>query len=233
MKIGVFAIPQISPGKYNIKDQRLEQVAKLAKSQKTTYIQVELLSEDAILESDTILTLSDTRTDLVLRDLEFIERRWERAVDPTEKALLEKLKNNLEKEEFVIQISLSAEERRQIAQYGLYTERPVILATKEELSDLSVLLARAIKESGFISFLTAREKEARAWLIKHGTTAWEAAGAVHSDIQKGFIRAEVISHADYIQCGGELPAKQAGKLRLEQKDYLMQDGEIVNFRFNK
>jgi ribosome-binding ATPase YchF (GTP1/OBG family) len=90
-----------------------------------------------------------------------------------------------------------------------------------------------VKEAGYISFFTAGEKETRAWLIKAGTTAWEAAGAVHSDIQKGFIRAEIIAFGDFVAAGSEAAAKQAGKLRLENKDYRMQDADWTNFRFNK
>jgi len=90
-----------------------------------------------------------------------------------------------------------------------------------------------MKEAGFISFFTAGEKETRAWLIRKGETAWDASGAIHSDIQHGFIRAEIISFSDYIQAGGETGAKQAGKLRLEQKSYVMQDCDLATFRFNK
>ena len=117
--------------------------------------------------------------------------------------------------------------------YGLLTNRPVIVAQAPEIQDLNNLLARTVKEAGFISFFTTGEKETRAWLIKEGTTAWEAAGVIHSDIQKGFIRAEIISFSDFIQAGGETQAKQAGKLRLEQKNYVMQDADLTNFRFNK
>jgi ribosome-binding ATPase YchF (GTP1/OBG family) len=75
--------------------------------------------------------------------------------------------------------------------------------------------------------------ENRAWLIRQGTTAWEAGGAIHTDIQKGFIRAEIIGWADFVAAGGETAAKRAGKLRLEMKQYVMQDYDLVNFRFNK
>ena len=72
---------------------------------------------------------------------------------------------------------------------------------------------------------------ARTW--KQGATAWEAAGTIHTDIQKGFIRAEVISFADFLAAGGETQAKRAGKQRLEQKQYVVQDYDLMNFRFNK
>ena len=107
------------------------------------------------------------------------------------------------------------------------------MVTPKPLDDPNALLARVLQESGFISFFTAGEKEARAWLITKGTNAWETAGCIHSDIQKGFIRAEIISFNDFIQAGGENQAKQAGKMRLEPKEYVMQDADIVNFRFNR
>lgn len=85
---------------------------------------------------------------------------------------------------------------------------------------------------GLETFFTAGPKEARAWTIPQGTKAPQAAGVIHSDFEKGFIRAEVISYEDYIKYKGEHGAKQAGKWRLEGKDYIVQDGDIILFRFN-
>ncbi|MBI4972785.1 MAG: DUF933 domain-containing protein [Candidatus Omnitrophica bacterium] len=234
MKIGIFSLSELNPGKYNIKDPRLDQLHSFTKSQKKTYLEVELVGEEKIFEADAVLVPKDSCADLILKDLDFVETRLSRSVDEKEKALLNKLKTILEKEEFIFQVGLSPEEKQAILNYSLITARPVVSLEKKDLEDVDNLLLRALKESGFISFFTiAGEKETRAWLIKEGTAAWEAAGAIHSDIQKGFIRAEVISFSDFIQAGGENQAKQAGKLHLEQKDYVMQDGDIVNFRFNK
>jgi ribosome-binding ATPase YchF (GTP1/OBG family) len=150
-----------------------------------------------------------------------------------ERIVLDKMKSALEKEEFILTLKLTSAELEIISGYGLFTLKPVVVIKKEELEDLGALLSRVLAESGYICFLTVGDKENRAWLIKQGTTAWEAAGAIHSDIQQGFIRAEIISFADFIAGGGETQAKQAGKMRLEQKDYIMQDGDLANFRFNK
>ncbi len=83
-----------------------------------------------------------------------------------------------------------------------------------------------------ISFLTTGEDEVRAWTIKRGTTARKAAGKIHSDIERGFIRAEVVAYAEFIALGSEAKCREAGKLRLEGKDYVVQDGDIIHFRFN-
>ena len=83
-----------------------------------------------------------------------------------------------------------------------------------------------------MSFLTAGEPEVRAWTIKKGTKAPEAAGKIHSDIQRGFIRAEVVAYQDLMKEGSMHAAKEKGLVRSEGKDYIMQDGDIVLFRFN-
>jgi len=82
------------------------------------------------------------------------------------------------------------------------------------------------------TFFTAGPKEVRAWTVKKGSTAPQAAGKIHTDFEKGFIRAEVIAYDDYIQCRGEQGAKEAGKWHLEGKEYIVQDGDVVHFRFN-
>lgn len=233
MKIGLFSVPEITPGKQNIKDERLDQVDKITKSKKKVYIQVELCGQDAVLDADVVLVAKEARTDIILSDLEFVENRLAKVIDEPEKNILIKFKSALEKEEFISSIVLSDEDKKIISGYGLITIKPVVIAEKEELGDLDKLFFRVFQESGFMSFFTTGEKDTRAWLIKKGASAWEASGAVHSDIQKGFIRAEIISFNDFIQSGGENAAKQAGKLRLEQKDYIMQDCDLTNFRFNK
>jgi len=85
---------------------------------------------------------------------------------------------------------------------------------------------------GLNTFYTAGPKEVRAWTVREGSTAPEAAGAIHSDFQRGFIRAEVISYANYVTRRGELGAREAGELRLEGKTYVVQEGDVIHFRFN-
>ena len=233
MKISIFSIPEITPGKHNIKDARLDQVDKITKSKKKTYMQVEVAGEDGCLEADAILVAGESCADLVLKDLEFVETRLSREPQENEKALLLKLKGILENEELLFKAGLSQEELQLMSGYGLVTAKPVIVAEKKDLEDLDALLARAVKEGGYIGFFTTGEKETRSWLIKKGTSAWEAAGVIHSDIQRGFIRAEIITFQDFIQAGGESQAKQAGSMRLEPKEYVMQDADLANFRFNK
>jgi hypothetical protein len=97
---------------------------------------------------------------------------------------------------------------------------------------LNRLVRAAYQLLGLQTFFTAGPKEARAWTVRAGATAPQAAGVIHSDFERGFIRAEVASYDDYVACGGEQPAKEAGKLRLEGKDYTVRDGDVIRFRFN-
>lgn len=101
-----------------------------------------------------------------------------------------------------------------------------------EESGLDKLIQTSYKLLGLMSYLTAGVQEVRAWTIKRGTKAPAAAGKIHSDIERGFIRAEVVGYDDLVECGSEAAAKEKGKFRLEGKDYVMQDGDVVNFRFN-
>ncbi len=233
MKIALFGIPGIPLGRANLKDPRLDQVDRLVEARKKTYAQVEVVGENETLTADAILTTRAALADLLTRDLDFIEARLGRNPPPAERAVLEKLAEALVSECTVLPHGLAPAEVQAIAAHNFHTHKPVIVTGDGELLSPEALLLRAYQASGWICFLTVGGKENRAWPIRGGTTAWEAAGVIHSDIQKGFIRAEVISLADLLEHGGETGAKRAGKQRLELKTYVLQDCDVVNFRFNK
>jgi hypothetical protein len=233
MKICLFGITGIPVGNHNIKDPRLDQVDKMVEAQKKCYAQVVLADEKELAVCDAILTSRAALSDLLMKDLDFVESRLERATVEAEKKVLQKMAEGLVSEKPVSKLGLTAEELAAISAHSFVTNRPVVAAEEAELAAPDPLLVRALAESGYISFLTVGGKENRAWPIRAGTTAWEAAGNVHTDIQKGFIRAEIISFADLSEAGGETQAKRAGKVRLELKTYVMQDYDVVNFRFTK
>jgi len=97
---------------------------------------------------------------------------------------------------------------------------------------LDRVIRAAYELLGLQTYFTAGPKEVRAWTVRAGATAPEAAGVIHTDFERGFIRAEIASFDDFISCKGELGAKEAGKLRLEGKDYVVRDGDVIHFRFN-
>ena len=97
---------------------------------------------------------------------------------------------------------------------------------------VSKLIRSAYKLLNLQTYFTAGEKEVRAWTIHIGDSAPQAAGVIHTDFEKGFIRAEVIKYDDFVHLGSELKVKEAGKLSVEGKEYIVQDGDMMNFRFN-
>jgi len=101
-----------------------------------------------------------------------------------------------------------------------------------EESGLNQIIHKGFDKLGLMSYFTAGVKEVRSWTIRKNTTAPKAAAVIHNDFEKGFIRAEVIAYEDFITCKGESGAKDAGKMRLEGKDYIVQDGDVMHFRFN-
>jgi GTP-binding protein YchF len=120
-----------------------------------------------------------------------------------------------------------------IAELETYEEKQLFL---EELGLEDAGVNRVIRAAYDLlelqTYFTAGEKEVRAWTIKRDFTAPQAAGVIHTDFEKGFIRAEVISYEDYDNFGSEHAVKEAGKMRVEGKEYVMQDGDIMHFRFN-
>jgi len=129
-------------------------------------------------------------------------------------------------------IPLCAKVEEEVAQLPA-AERPAFLhAMGLEMSGLQRVISNAFDMLGLITFLTTGEMETRAWTITRTTSAAEAAGKIHSDIQKGFIRAEVVSYADMVACGGRAAAREMGKVRFEGRDYIVQDGDVILFMHN-
>ena len=233
MKICAFGLADLPLGKHNLKDPRLDKAHELVEAKKKAYAKVDLVGEDESLEADAILVHRDRFPDLILHDLEFVETRLGRNPPDAERGVMEKIRNELESERTVYKAGLGKDELEAVATHSFHTHKPVIAADASDLEQPDALMLRAFAEGGWISFLTVGGKENRAWPVMSGTTAWEAAGTIHSDMQKGFIRAEIINYADFLEAGGETEAKRAGKLRLEMKSYVIQDFDLANFRFSK
>lgn len=130
-------------------------------------------------------------------------------------------------------IIISAKIESEVAQLATEEEKKEFLdALGLKETGLKKLIHAGHSLLGLITFFTIGPKEARAWTVHRGALAPQAAGVIHTDFEKGFIRAETISCGDYIACKGEAGAKDAGKFRLEGKDYVVQDGDVFHFRFN-
>lgn len=129
-------------------------------------------------------------------------------------------------------VAISGKVESEVAELPLEERAEYLEALGLSGSGLDRLAIAGYQLLGLITFFTVGPKEARAWTAPRGWKAPQCAGCIHSDFERGFIRAEVIGYADFVQCGSEVRAKEAGKMRVEGKEYVMQDGDIVHFRFN-
>ena len=149
----------------------------------------------------------------------------------TDNPLLEQVEEYAAKEGAPVVVICAALEA-EIAELPDEDKRIYLADTKLEEPGLNRLIKATYQLLGLQTYFTAGVKEVRAWTIHKGDTAPKAAAVIHTDFEKGFIRAEVIAYEDFIICGGEQGSKEAGKLRLEGKEYVVRDGDVMNFRFN-
>lgn len=225
-------------------DRRLAKVGKEMKGDKSYKKEYELLTriKESIEKGKSPRSLDFTEEDLTLiKSLSLLSLKPVLYVcNVSEEDIINGYENNphvvkvkeYAKQENSKTIVISAKIEAEIAQLE-GEERKIFL---EELglkeSGLDKLIRASYDLLGLMSFLTAGPQEVRAWTIKKGTKAPQAAGKIHTDMEKGFIRAEVINYKDLLECGGHTQAKEKGLIRLEGKDYIMQDGDVVLFRFN-
>ncbi len=136
------------------------------------------------------------------------------------------------KEEGAAAVAISAKIESELAQLSDDEQAEYLGSLGLEEPGLNRLIRTGYDLLGLQTYFTAGPKETRAWTIRRGATAPQAAGVIHTDFEKGFIRAETIAYDDYVSLGGEQGAKEAGKMRLEGKDYVVQDGDVMHFRFS-
>jgi ribosome-binding ATPase YchF (GTP1/OBG family) len=231
MKVAVIGICDFPFGKKNLPDERLDKLSGLLRSSKVTAVQIDFKGPDYLKEAEVLLCENKSKLDLILKDLEIIEQRLFQREE--NKALFSRCKESLEREIVLNEAALTEEEKKILSAFNLITLKPIILISEQEIDSLPAIIKKVFDNSGRLCFFTANEKELRAWAIRKGATAYEAAGLIHSDIQRGFIRAEIINYDDLIKVGGLNQAKAAGRVKLETKEYIVKDGDLLYFRFSR
>ncbi|WP_299157172.1 redox-regulated ATPase YchF [uncultured Tenacibaculum sp.] len=223
--------------------KRLERVKRTAKTgNKEAQVELEILLriEETLLSGVSVraIEFSEKEVELV-KSLQFITAKpvlYVCNVDENSavsgNAYVDKVKEAVANENAEV-IVLAVGTEADITELDDYEERQMFLADIGlEEAGASVLIKAAYKLLNLQTYFTVGVKEVRAWTINIGDTAPQAAGVIHTDFEKGFIRAEVIKYEDYKSLGGEQKVKEAGKLGVEGKEYIVQDGDIMNFRFN-
>lgn len=229
----------------DILDRRLDRVRKAMKSDKTLAATVELLERvKATLEEgkcartmdlneDEIAILNEDSQLLTMKPIIYVANvsEDEAGHEPLENPGYVKLKEYALSEHSEI-ISICAGIEAEIAELDAEEKKAFLEDLGISESGLDRLIKASYSLLGLISFLTAGPKEVRAWTITNGTKAPKAAGKIHSDFERGFIRAEIVAYDDLVRLGSMNAVKEAGLLRSEGKDYVMKDGDITVFRFN-
>jgi len=225
-------------------ERRMERTRKLLKSNdKKAQLELNTLEKiyAALSEGNAARTvdLSDDEKVLV-RDLNLLSIKpilyvanvgEDEVADPANNPLVQQIREYAAKEQAEV-IVVSARVESEIAELEETEAREFLTDLGLAESGLHKLIRASYHLLGLITFFTAGEPEVRAWTITRGTKAPQAAGKIHTDFERGFIRAEVVSYEDLINAGSYAVARERGQLRLEGKDYVMQDGDVVHFRFN-
>ena len=224
-------------------EKRLDKAVKMARADKKHQIEVDALNKIKVaLETGKLassVTLTDEEKEMLVDFYLLTSKPMMYVANVSEEQLknidndakFKELKEYAQKEgSEVIPLCVKIEEELATLDDEEKNEMLGLLGIEE--SGLDKLIRVSYKLLGLMSFLTAGEPEVRAWTIKIGTKAPEAAGKIHSDIERGFIKAEVINYKELLECGSIAKAKEKGLVRFEGKDYIMQDGDVVLFRFN-
>ncbi len=228
MKIAILGL-DFPLGKKSLSDEKWEKIREIFHARQTSPIQIEFLDASHLKDSDGIIAEKDSQLDLIIADLEIIENQLAKKPDD---ALLLRCKDSLDKEIILNEVPFNEEEKKFLVNINLVTLKPILLVDKENLPPIPEIMRSIFSTCGMISFFTVNERELRAWQIRKGTTIYEAAGSIHSDIQRGFIKAEVIGYEDLVKSGGINQARSKGLVRLEDKSYIVKDGDLIQIRFN-
>ncbi len=223
--------------------KRVERTSKLVKNDKSLQKEFELLTKvkEVLEEGESARTLTfDEEEEHIVKDFNLLSNKpilyvanisEEDMISNPENEYVKKVQEYASKEHSEVVI-ISAQIEAEVSELSTEEKREFLGDLGLSESGLDKLIRASYKLLGLMSYLTAGPKEVRAWTIKVGTKAPQAASKIHSDIEKGFIRAEVVNYDDLTDCEGFTKAKEKGLVRLEGKDYIMQDGDVVNFRFN-
>ena len=228
----------------DVVNSRLDKVAKKAKTtkDKDDVLEAEILEKckKALEENKPLRQLNLTEDEkkiiksysfLTLKPIIYLANIKESELGNPDNEYVKQVKEYASKENAKV-VSLCAKVEEELSELDENDKKEMLEGLGLDGSGLDKLIKATYDILGLATYFTVGKDEVRAWTFRKGMNAKSCAGIIHTDFEKGFIRAEVMSYKDLIECGSELKVKEAGKARLEGKDYLMQDGDICHFRFN-
>ncbi|MCK4810539.1 MAG: DUF933 domain-containing protein [Candidatus Omnitrophica bacterium] len=228
MKIAFLGF-DFAEGKTKYMDNRLISLSEKFSPQKTTYFSVEFLKED-FAACDAMILSKVKSLDLFILDMDKLDVRQQRITDDKEKEFFKKCIGYLEKEIPLCDVEFSPEESLLIREIAPYSLKPTLI--QEEQLDTKIIIEKILEKSKVIFFYTVGKKEVRAWPVDKDSDIITCAGKIHSDLARGFIKADVINFNDFTEEHSMQTAKAKGLVKLVDRDYIIQDGDIIEIRFN-
>nr|VFJ57956.1 MAG: Protein of unknown function (DUF933) [Candidatus Kentron sp. DK] len=227
------AVPE---GKHKYEDPILSALADKFLPKKITPFYAQFVP-DGYEQADIIVITKDRILDLLIHDIEKVETRRDRATDPEERTLLERVLADIEGEIPVCAQSFSEPERVLMRGLSPLSLKPTLVLGADtepaaDSSDPSVIIPRAMAAAGVMFFYTAGKKEVRSWLVDRGTSAQGCAARIHSDLAQGFVKAEIVPASDLLQCHSMQDARQRNLTRLVDRDFVIPEETVLEIRFN-
>ncbi len=228
MKIGFTGI-DLPEGKTKYRDETLIALEKKDKSKKVAPFFAECI-KDEFIQSDAIVVPKSNILDILILDIEKIETRLSKLEDGSEKTLMTKCLEQLEQETPLCDVEFNDEEMEIMIATAPISFKPVVQIEGSE--NINTIIALAIDKANYMFFYTSGPKESHAWLVEKGSEIIACAEKIHSDLARGFIKGDVVSYEDYMNCHNFNDCKSKGVAKLVDRDYIVQPNEIIEIRFN-
>jgi ribosome-binding ATPase YchF (GTP1/OBG family) len=228
MKIGFIGM-NLPEGKTKYKDQSLIALQEKDKPKKVTPFFAQFIADDFV-HSDAIVVPSSQILDLLILDMEKIESRLTRVTDEKEKELMEQCMEKLEEEIPLCDLPFSDEEKQSLEAAALCSIKPVVQVEGNE--DVNDIITQALEKAGYMFFYTSGPSESHAWLVKKGSTILECAGKIHTDLARGFIKGDIVTLEDYLNCHNFNECKSKGLVKVVDRDCVVEPNEVIEIRFN-
>jgi ribosome-binding ATPase YchF (GTP1/OBG family) len=228
MKIGFTGI-ELPEGKIKYRDKTLEALTEKDKPKKVSPFFAEFI-KDEFVQADAIVVPPDNILDVLILDMDKLETRLSRAPEETEKKLLEKCLEHLENETPLCEVEFNEDEETILQGIAPHSLKPMALVN--EGTPVNDIIEKALEKAGYMFFYTSGPTESHAWLVKQGSDIVTCAGTIHSDLARGFIKGDVVSLEDYLNCHNFKECISKGISKLVDRDYIVQPNEVIEIRFS-